>query len=237
MLQFFRSLRRKFIEGRNLKKYLLYAIGEILLVVIGILLALKVNTINENRISRRTELTIYKTLKDQLRNYQDIIEADLNFNKYFMLQFQYANTIVNNEDRTKLDTLGKIASKLIDYSDFDGQGNIYETMVASGEIKLLNNAGIVEGIRRLEGRMLHINRIENIHYDAVITYVFPFIQPVVKLSTGKVNNPEDLYSIEFQNLLAILLKIMDEKDEAYHTAIGDIEQVVESIDTEELRGQ
>jgi len=49
MLRFFRTIRKKLIEEDNVRKYLLYAVGEILLVVIGILLALQVNNWNEER--------------------------------------------------------------------------------------------------------------------------------------------------------------------------------------------
>ena len=49
MIKFFRQLRRKLIEGGNLKSYLFYAVGEILLVMIGILLALYVSNKNEER--------------------------------------------------------------------------------------------------------------------------------------------------------------------------------------------
>ena len=49
MLTFLRKIRRSLIESGNARKYLLYAIGEILLVMIGILLALQVNNWNEDR--------------------------------------------------------------------------------------------------------------------------------------------------------------------------------------------
>jgi hypothetical protein len=47
MLKFFRTIRKKLIEQNNVRKYMLYAIGEILLVVIGIFIALQVNNWNE----------------------------------------------------------------------------------------------------------------------------------------------------------------------------------------------
>jgi len=55
MLRFFRIIRKKLIDEDNIRKYLLYATGEILLVVIGILIALQVNNWNEERILRNIE--------------------------------------------------------------------------------------------------------------------------------------------------------------------------------------
>jgi len=49
MLTFFRRIRKGFLVGGRASKYLLYAIGEIALVVIGILIALQVNNWNEER--------------------------------------------------------------------------------------------------------------------------------------------------------------------------------------------
>ena len=49
MIKFFRTIRQKLLSEGNTGKYLKYAIGEILLVVIGILIALQVNTWNEKR--------------------------------------------------------------------------------------------------------------------------------------------------------------------------------------------
>ena len=67
MLKLFRRIRRKLIENGNLRRYLFYAIGEILLVMIGILLALQVNNWNENRKAKKEELV---ALKDLLYEFQ-----------------------------------------------------------------------------------------------------------------------------------------------------------------------
>lgn len=49
MIKFFRKIRQKLLSENKFSKYLLYAIGEIILVVIGILIALSINNWNENR--------------------------------------------------------------------------------------------------------------------------------------------------------------------------------------------
>ena len=50
MLKFFRRIRQKLINQGDLKRYLIYAIGEVILVMIGILLALQVNNWNLKKI-------------------------------------------------------------------------------------------------------------------------------------------------------------------------------------------
>ena len=65
MLGFLRRLRRSLIEEGHLKKYAVYAIGEILLVMIGILLALQINNWNESRKTRATEQIYLIALKGE----------------------------------------------------------------------------------------------------------------------------------------------------------------------------
>jgi len=68
MLRFFRNLRQHLLTQNKLSKYLLYAIGEILLVMIGILLALQVNNWNNNRIDAANEQIILKNLREDFKN-------------------------------------------------------------------------------------------------------------------------------------------------------------------------
>ncbi len=68
MLRFFRQIRQKLIEQENMRKYVWYALGEILLVVIGILIALQINNWNEQRIDQNYETTILLQIKESLQN-------------------------------------------------------------------------------------------------------------------------------------------------------------------------
>jgi hypothetical protein len=66
MIKFFRRIRKKLLDEGNLKRYLIYAIGEILLVVIGILIALQINNWNEDRKSRDQEVQYLERLVTDL---------------------------------------------------------------------------------------------------------------------------------------------------------------------------
>ena len=56
MIKFFRKIRKNLLTQNKVSKYLLYAIGEIVLVVIGILIALSINNWNESRKLREMEI-------------------------------------------------------------------------------------------------------------------------------------------------------------------------------------
>jgi hypothetical protein len=81
MLTFFRTIRRKLIEREKLRKYLLYAIGEIMLVVIGILIALQVNNWNESRKAEAISDNILESLKVELMEDRSQIQQANAFNK------------------------------------------------------------------------------------------------------------------------------------------------------------
>ena len=66
MINFFRRIRHKLIQESQFFKYLKYAVGEIILVVLGILIALQINNWNEDRINRDRETKILKEIREDL---------------------------------------------------------------------------------------------------------------------------------------------------------------------------
>lgn len=67
MIKFFRNIRQSLIMENKTSKYLKYAIGEIVLVVIGILIALQINNWNQNRINKDYELKMLRELVEDLK--------------------------------------------------------------------------------------------------------------------------------------------------------------------------
>ena len=65
MIKFFRRIRQKLLRENQFSKYLLYAIGEILLVVVGILIALQINNWNESRKMHLQDIEFLKNLKTE----------------------------------------------------------------------------------------------------------------------------------------------------------------------------
>ena len=231
-MKLFKTLRQDFIKQGNVKRYLLYAVGEILLVMIGISLAFQVSNWDDNRIKKNAEIRFYENIKEQILDDKELIAGQRHYNNHYMVQFKYANEIIETNDRSKLDTLGIIVRNLTQYSDFDKEGNIYETMVNSGQIKLLQNHEIVNGIRELEELYNYMNRMENIHYDAMMQHLVVALNPVIAFATNEIKRPDAVFTYEFQNLVVMLMQIMEEKDEVYTNTLYEIERVLKLIDEE-----
>ncbi|OIQ36857.1 MAG: hypothetical protein BM563_09850 [Bacteroidetes bacterium MedPE-SWsnd-G1] len=234
MIKFFRKIRQQSLTENKFSKYLIYAIGEIILVVIGILIALNINNRNDEISKRQDEQNFYSNTKQQLLDDASNIKSQIEYNSRYTKQFKYAIELIEINDRAKKDSLGKIAVNLTNYSDFDRQGNIYETMVNSGDIKLLKNNEIIERLRQLEETYIYANRMETIHFDVVMTLV-PEVMQSIRLYSNQVENENYLFGFKFQNLFVISLRIMDEKDDVYNRALDEIASIIGLIDNEKIK--
>ena len=80
MIKFFRKIRRKLLYKNKISKYLLYGIGEIILVVIGILIAVQLNNKNEFRKQKLVEIDILKGIRSDIL--LDTVDLNLNIRGY-----------------------------------------------------------------------------------------------------------------------------------------------------------
>lgn len=80
MIKFFRNIRKTMLTEGNTVKYLKYAIGEIILVVIGILIALQINTWNTQRIADKQMMSFLKSMQEDLKS--DTLHLNIRV-KYF----------------------------------------------------------------------------------------------------------------------------------------------------------
>ena len=218
-------------EGKT-SKYLKYAVGEIVLVVIGILIALQINNWNNARLNKIAELNFYLNFKEQMVEDIHEIEDNVEYNNKYINQFKHAVQIIEKNDRSKLDSLTQISMNLLKYSDVSRQVNIYESLVNGGEIKLLKNTFIKEEIRKLEELYIYVSKMEEIHKDVIINDVAIAISDNFKLLTQEVLNADNLYTVKYQNLLIIIIGIMSEKDEVYHKSLEEIQTIIKYIDEE-----
>jgi hypothetical protein len=236
MLSYLRDTRNRLLKEGNLRKYLAYAIGEIIIVVAGILLALYLNNWNQERTDKKLEIQYYQSIRNQLNEDLNIIIGETEYNRDFLNQFYYAKSLIFLNEKDKIDTLGKISLKMIRFSDFRRKSNIYQTLINSGEIIKINNYSITESLQSLEETYTYINRLEENHLSIILSEIIPDIKQRFQFDPLKVVSPESLFNYRFQNDFVILITIMSEKSDIYNRAIDEIHSIIDLID-QELTGK
>jgi len=138
MIKLFRNIRQNLIMENKTGKYLKYAIGEIVLVVIGILIALQINNWNENRKLKLQEVGLLKDIQADLKASVNEIDRNIKANEITI----YYNRIIakylkeNLPYETVLDTaFGQITSWESPYFTFTA----YETLKNKGLDLIQNN--------------------------------------------------------------------------------------------------
>lgn len=146
MLKIHRRLRWDLLDKMDMKKYLFYAVGEILLVMIGLLLAIQVKSWNLNRINRITEKQYLERLSDEIKSEIEIyskardkfIEKEKKLKRIIRIWQSGNNSIT--------DSLQYI-------NDFKWGGNIgpwylepviWNQLIQTGELKLLRDHKLVD---------------------------------------------------------------------------------------------
>ncbi|MBM1104513.1 hypothetical protein JQC67_00040 [Aurantibacter crassamenti] len=139
MIKFFRSIRQQLLSENKFSKYLLYAIGEIILVVIGILIALSINNWNEGRKLENDRLKLMRDLKKELL----INKASLD-NHLLGLQINNSqlNKVINFSAGTlelPIDSLRIYSSNLIYPIDLSILNSVQEEAISAGKFEILSD--------------------------------------------------------------------------------------------------
>lgn len=96
MIPFFRKTRYRLAKENQFLKYSRYAIGEIALVVIGILIALQINNWNEGRKDRILEKKLLENLVDNLEQNEALMEYRIRYINYFRDEGQHIINILDH---------------------------------------------------------------------------------------------------------------------------------------------
>ena len=232
MIHFFRRIRHQLFTNNKFSKYLLYAIGEIVLVVIGILIALQINNWNNQKLLNKAEVKSYQNIKRQIIEDKAELTQVKGYNNYFKKSSEIANKIIEVQDYNQVDSLALMAMGLSLYTDFHSSGNIYETLVNSGDIKLLKNSEIPSQLQKLEMTYINVNNLEAIHWQIIINELSPLLRGVINYNTKKPVQPKKLYEVEMQNYFIENIYLTIRKDSVYTKALREIDTIINMIDNE-----
>ena len=214
------------MNENKFKIYLIYGIGEIILVVIGILIAVSINNWKQSINLKEVEQNLYADLIQELQT--DLVEVrdNLDYNKQYLLRYNRASEIIlNDPQRQLIDTLAIIATELTNFSDFNNEESAYNKLAASGKLEIITNKEILTRLQNLGTLYNYINRLEKNQQQFMFTIV-PKITEYLRIKPFQVMMPERLYDYKFHNDIEVMIKIGVEKDGLYKQAENDLRSTI-----------
>lgn len=181
MFKFLRKIRHRLVVENRISKYMAYALGEIVLVVIGILIALQINDWNQRRIDRNTE-------RAYLMNIINEIESNKALNKRLVIDrlsrkmegLHLAKKYCENElvVNDTLSFLAKVAyGGVFSGGHTFGDRNAYDELINTGNLQIIEKDTIKQSIASYYGNMDAYNKRSKVHasrYSSFTSELRPF---------------------------------------------------------------
>ena len=220
MIKFFRKIRYDLMEKNKTGKYLKYAIGEIILVVIGILIALSINNWNEERKSMLQEVNILTKLNTDLK--ANLIEIkglkDMTENR-----IKASQTILNYfEEHKAIDDNLKLSFELINTDDLFNNANTTYKYIENQGVNILTNDRILSKITWMYERdFKNISNRERTNWQILTDDLRPLMDIYLEVSKPQdklfnevyeLNKPIDMEALsenkQFKNVIVRNMNFM-----------------------------
>ncbi|MHA7130699.1 DUF6090 family protein [Algoriphagus namhaensis] len=150
MISFFRKIRQKLLDQNQVTRYLIYALGEILLVVIGILIALQVNNWNQNRIENNERLELLNQLQWDLNVLITAIDEEKLASKNRLIYNKRLLNYAAGTEDIPADSLQFLLTGIVSYSELVNFKTTFDQAKSSGKLSLIKSDSLINALSGLE---------------------------------------------------------------------------------------
>lgn len=160
MINFFRKIRQRLLTENYFAKYFFYAIGEIVLVVIGILIALQINNANEAGKERAKEISYLKNLRADL---QKEVANNQQFAEYHFKKAEACSTLLTSSAPETIEEVQVYTDRyelVFVWYAFVPNNNTFKELLSSGNLNLIRNDSIKNGLLELDKLYANISNTE-----------------------------------------------------------------------------
>lgn len=175
MIKIFRNIRRTLLTQGNTWRYLKYAVGEIILVVIGILIALQVNNWNENRKTKIEERKLLQQLAIDFQDNQNQLTDRISEHKSIDRSLRkLLMDIKPNPEKIPEDSLNKYISDISHMVFYKPNTVTITSLLSSGKISIISNDSLAlllsKWPEKLESYQFGTTIIYNLYQDQILPY-------------------------------------------------------------------
>ncbi|MBN3521034.1 hypothetical protein JYB62_13575 [Algoriphagus lutimaris] len=156
MIKFFRKIRQELLMENKIGKYFKYAIGEIILVVIGILIALQINNYNNYKEQRKTEQELLISLQTEFKSNLEKLNVSIDDNKVRKNALEDLLTLFD------ISVLDSVSNKSISFmldpifgSDLSYKPSlgVVSDMISSGKLNIILNKNLRQKLASFESSL------------------------------------------------------------------------------------
>lgn len=184
MIRLFTNMRQTLLTESKFSKYLLYALGEIILVVIGILIALQINNWNEIQKQQQEEQVIQKNIL------KDLEKDKIGLNKIISIRKSTAasaKVMASYYEGVKIEKLSDYYFHWTNvlYWQFHHPRNItFEELVNSGKVSLISNPEIKELLLDMNASYQELFEVRRHMYDDYSIYLYQPYSSIIDYGVG-----------------------------------------------------
>jgi len=160
MIKFFRKIRFQLLGEGKTGKYLKYAIGEVILVVIGILIALSINTWNENRKNSTIEKNTLIDLKSDLESAMTQLDTKIEQNKFWRRLDSLLLDVIHFNKKISTDSLEKLILGHIFSPGFDPELGTLNEILSTGKMEIIKNRTLRKHISSWNKSMDELSEVD-----------------------------------------------------------------------------
>jgi hypothetical protein len=164
LIHFFRKIRQRLLSENKLGKYLTYAIGEILLVVIGILIALQINNWNENRKLQSTKQIYLKQLLADFETDKDYAKSTIISLDSSIAKYNNYNKIFKEPNLPFESILIKIGDNSFTTLDLEFKTSTIKSLINTGDIRLFDPL-LAQTLANYDGIKSQTLKHSDLNYD------------------------------------------------------------------------
>jgi|TARA_R100000541_G_C1872292_1_gene81013 hypothetical protein len=209
MIKFFRKIRQKLLSENKFGKYLTYAIGEIILVVIGILIALYINNLNTDKQESITLKGYLNNIAENIKSDQTNLKEIIAFRDSSVISSKYFMKMIEQESKEQYTAYFSKYFKFNPWLDESFQSNQsgFEALKNSGylnkiqrtdlETELYKYYSLVQKIKDEEQSLN--NFMEEMEYDMYKNNVVQKTKPIIRKLFRKIETEKDI--VELQKIL------------------------------------
>ena len=238
----FRKIRRVLLTENKFSKYLLYAIGEIVLVVIGILLALQINTCNNEKIQDGKEQFYLSEIKSTLIKDSLVIKQVLEYNikkKKVVgdMMGTFSDTLNNRE---RLAILDQSTDVFVDYRLFEPSATTFNNMVSAETISVIQDNQLKNMLTNyyeynysegVQERLVQMNRkVVDEAFPTFFTREFAKAQLNLDTELRPIDEVELHKSSVFLSDLYGISYLINMQDDFLKNTLSDIDTLIKKID-------